>query len=140
MIATRMKTLSGLEQSKNVSSSSSSSSSSSTISTTSSTKIPAASLSREERLQSMMANGQLHEDQYRKTLERDAEADAKEDDQLEELQSKVLQMDDGIKPDFIQKLSAEQYGVGNGEVASLEENMRRKRASQQVGDDYMNEL
>jgi|TARA_B110000091_G_scaffold187523_1_gene208779 hypothetical protein len=88
----------------------------------------------------MMANGQLHEDQYRKTLERDAEADAKEDDQLEELQSKVLQMDDGIKPDFIQKLSAEQYGVGNGEVASLEENMRRKRASQQVGDDYMNEL
>ena len=96
-------------------------------------------MSRDEMLQSMMANGQSHDDAYRKRLEKDAQDDATEEGDLEDLQTKVLQMEDGIKPEFIQKMSTQQYGVGDNAV-SLEENMRRKRASQQVGADFMNEL
>lgn len=96
-------------------------------------------MSRDEMLKSMMVNGQLHDLQYRKKLEKDAQINAVEEENLEKLQTKVLQMEDGMKPEFIQKMSTQQFGVGNDSI-SLEENMRRKRASQQVGENFMNKL
>ena len=94
-------------------------------------------MTREEKLQAMMANGEKHDATYRKRLAKDAALNADAKAQMEQQQTTLHQLEDGAKPKFIQKIQTGQFGVTND--ASLEENMRRKRASQQTGD-YMNAL
>tara|TARA_B110000208_G_C11428804_1_gene306287 strand:- start:81 stop:359 length:279 start_codon:yes stop_codon:yes gene_type:complete len=92
----------------------------------------------------MMVNGQKHDEMYRKRLARDAEQNANEDSQQEQQQTAAHQTEDGMKPEFIQKLQTSQFGVQSKSdgvcIISMEENMRRKRASQQTGDRFMEKL
>jgi hypothetical protein len=92
----------------------------------------------------MMVNGKNHDEAYRRRLEKDAELHAVEKEQMEVQQTTRHQMEDGMKPKFIQKIQTSQFGVQNDVPESierrLEESIRRKRASQQTGESFMNDL
>ena len=88
----------------------------------------------------MMVNGKKHDEEYRRRLEKDAVMHAAENEEMELQQTAHHQREDGMKPKFIQKIQTSQFGVQNNVPVTMEESIRRKRASQQTGDSFMNDL